>query len=216
MRSDSVRNRAAIIEAATAEFTARGQGADVREIASRAEVALGTLYRHFPTKDELLETVMQDLFTTWQNTALTGWMNHPDPWEALTGFIDDAVCRQAMHVALTERLARPFSERQLDECARRLAAVAEHLVARCHRAGLLREGVVGEDIIQFVICLASLADHSTIPVITTTPAGQAFPPRPTATPWARQRQIGLDGLRPAHGVLTPTRTRHQDHSNSHT
>ncbi|PBC57966.1 hypothetical protein CJ177_09020 [Rhodococcus sp. ACPA1] len=207
-RSDAVRNRSAIIEAAAAEFTTRGRSADVRDIAARAGVAIGTLYRHFPTKDDLLEMVMQDLFSAWQNAGLSSWVNHADPWTAMTGFIDDAVRRQATHVALTERLARPFSERQLDECATRVAAVAEQLVARCHAAAVLREGVTGEDIIQLIICLASLADHSEIGRVE--PRADIPATRPgtdlrqrTTTPWVRQLQIGVDGLRPVHGALAP-------------
>jgi AcrR family transcriptional regulator len=208
-RSDAVRNRSAIVEAAAAEFTARGQTADVRDIAARAGVAIGTLYRHFPTKNDLLETVMQDLFSAWQKAALSSWVDHADPWMALTGFIDDAVWRQATHVALTERLARPFSARQLDECAARVAGVAEQLVARCHEAGLLRGGVTGEDIVQLVICLASLADHSQIVgvdlrVDTPTAVSNTDQRARATAPWARQLRIALDGLRPVHDALVPT------------
>jgi AcrR family transcriptional regulator len=208
-RSDAVRNRSAIVEAAAIEFTARGQSADVRDIAARAGVGIGTLYRHFPTKDVLLETVMQDLFSAWQKAALSSWVEHEDPWLALAGFIDDAVCRQATHVALTERLSRPFSERQLDECAARVSAVAEDLVARCHKAGLLRKGVTGEDIVQLTICLASLADHSEIAevdprVCSALTSSDRRQSRRVRVPWARQMQIALDGIRPVHGALKTT------------
>jgi AcrR family transcriptional regulator len=56
-RSDAQRNRERILEVAKQVFTRRGIGASMDEIAKRAEIGPGTLYRHFPTRDELLATV---------------------------------------------------------------------------------------------------------------------------------------------------------------
>lgn len=204
-RSDSVRNREAIIAAATFEFTHRGKAADVREIARRAGVAMGTIYRHFPAKEDLLETILFEQFVAWEAAALSRGAAEVDAWAALERFIADAVCRQAAHVALSERLARPFTERQLDECAKRVSAVANTIVARCHRAGLLREGVAGEDIVQLIICLASLArSPAEGPIhyrLDGTAARQPAADGRAAAPWMRQLRIGMDGLRPVHGPL---------------
>lgn len=204
-RSDSVRNRALIVEAAAVEFTNRGKAADVREIARRAGVAMGTLYRHFPTKEELLDTILFEQFLAWEAAALGRGAVEPDPWQALEDFVADAVRRQAAHVALSERLARPFTERQLDECAARVSAVANTIVARCHRAGLLRKGVGGEDIVQLIICLATLARAPSDGPVEYRLDGSVDPEagaaERTSAPWMRQLRIGLDGLRPVHGAL---------------
>lgn len=69
VRSDAVRNRGAILKAAAAMFAAHGERVDVREIARCAGVGMGTLYRHFPTKDDLLETVLHEHFAEWTHTA---------------------------------------------------------------------------------------------------------------------------------------------------
>ena len=68
-RADAERNRAAIAEAAGAVFAEQGSAVDVREIARRSGVGMGTLYRHFPTKDELLATVLEEMLTSWLTTA---------------------------------------------------------------------------------------------------------------------------------------------------
>nr|WP_177198519.1 TetR/AcrR family transcriptional regulator [Novosphingobium sp. CF614] len=202
-----MRNRAAIIDAAAIEFTSRGKAADIREIAHRAGVAMGTIYRHFPTKEELLDTILFEQFVAWEAAALGRGAAEPNPWNALEEFIADAVCRQAAHVALSERLARPFTERQIDECAKRVAAVADTVVARCHRAGLLREGVTGEDIVQLIICLATLArSPSEGPIEYRLDGGADQDSESRAierarAPWMRQLRIGMDGLRPVHGTL---------------
>lgn len=57
LRVDAQRNRERILEAAKAEFTRSGAQASLDEIAKRAEVGAGTLYRHFPTRDDLIEAV---------------------------------------------------------------------------------------------------------------------------------------------------------------
>src|SRR5581483_1961413 len=56
-RVDALRNRERILEVAKAEFTQRGADASLEEIATQAEVGAGTLYRHFPTRDALIEAV---------------------------------------------------------------------------------------------------------------------------------------------------------------
>lgn len=191
-RADSIRNRAAIIEAAEVEFGHRGKAADVREIAHRAGVAMGTLYRHFATKEDLLETILHEQSLAWETEARATTAAEADPWTTLEAFVADTVRRHVVHVALRERLARPFTERQFDECASRVSAVADAVVMRCHEAGLLRKGVTGEDIVQLVISLAALGRL---------PDGGGRTADPSLVPWRRQLRIGMDGLRPVHGRL---------------
>src|SRR5215471_4249673 len=60
MRADARRNRARVLEAAEAVFAARGTSASTEEIALRAGVGAGTVFRHFPTKEALLEAILAD------------------------------------------------------------------------------------------------------------------------------------------------------------
>src|SRR5437899_3237972 len=60
MRADARGNRARVLEAAEAVFTARGASASTEEIAQQAGVGIGTVFRHFPTKEALLEAILMD------------------------------------------------------------------------------------------------------------------------------------------------------------
>lgn len=61
LRADAARNRARILETAAEVFAAKGPAASTEEIAARAGVAVGTVFRHFPTKDALLAAIMKDV-----------------------------------------------------------------------------------------------------------------------------------------------------------
>lgn len=183
-RSDAVRNRAAIMDAAAAAFATQGEQVDVREIAHCAGVGMGTLYRHFPTKDELLETVLHQDFAEWTRTAREDAATQSDPAEALSTFLRDALERQAHHRALVERFAESWDTTSgITACRRELHPVIDELVARCHDAGLLRPGVTSEDISLLLVALGRIAQL-------------VAPERPEL--WQRALQITWDGLRPTH------------------
>ena len=105
-RADAERNRAAIIEAAGEVFAGCGGGVDVREIARRSGVGMGTLYRHFSTKDELLATVLEQQFNAWGLTdAHQQAVANQDPWQALVGFFEQLLDNQAGNRAVVENYA---------------------------------------------------------------------------------------------------------------
>jgi len=69
MRADAERNRARILDAAEEVFAARGAAASTEEVARRAGVAIGTVFRHFPTKDELLTAIMKRMLAALLDQA---------------------------------------------------------------------------------------------------------------------------------------------------
>src|SRR3954465_6174363 len=82
LRADARRNRTAIVKAARAVFAKYGRDAQMDDVARRAKVGVGTLYRHFPTKDALLAAIVEDKFE--RLAAMTREaMAMEDPWEAL-------------------------------------------------------------------------------------------------------------------------------------
>lgn len=189
-RSDAVRNRAAIMEAAAGVFATHGVQADVREIARCAGVGMGTLYRHFRTKDELLESMLRQDFTEWTRTARQTAAAQDDPAEALSTFLRDALERQAHHRALAERFAETWDTTSgIAACREELHPVIDDLVARCHDAGVLRSGVTSEDISLLLVGLGRIAQL-------------AVPQRPEL--WQRALQITVDGLGPSHHAALPT------------
>ncbi len=181
-RSDAVRNRAAILAAASEAFARHGETVDVREIARSAGVGMGTLYRHFPTKEELLETVLRQDFAAWTRTARANAAQCTDPFEALSTFLEDALGRQSRHRAMVERFAESWNTTPgIATCRQELHPVIDDLVTRCHAAGALRPDVTSEDVSLLLVALGRIAQLTT-------------QERPEL--WRRTLQIMLDGLHP--------------------
>lgn len=152
---------------------------------------MGTLYRHFPTKDDLLETVLHEDFAEWTSTARQAAAAQTDPTEALSAFLRDALERQAHHRAMVERFAETWNTTSgIATCRRELHPVIDDLVSRCHAEGALRPGVTSEDISLLLVALGHVAQLA---------AAQERPEM-----WQRTLQIALDGLRPTHQSALPT------------
>ncbi|WP_113700073.1 TetR/AcrR family transcriptional regulator [Nonomuraea lactucae] len=176
-RADAERNRDAIIEAAGAVFAEQGGTVDVREIARRSGVGMGTLYRHFPTKDHLLATVLEQEFTSWLTAAHQTATATEDPWQALTGFFEQTLTHLARNRALVESYAATGGPTH--ECARHRDSVFDDLRTRCLNAGLLRPDVSTADLVLLITSL-SRAIQAT---------GDSHPGQ-----WRRLLRISLDGL----------------------
>src|SRR5919199_1126344 len=81
-RADARRNRERVVAAARAEFGERGRDAQMDDVARRAGVGVGTVYRHFPTKRALLEALMLAAFNSIAAEAERALKEIEDPWEA--------------------------------------------------------------------------------------------------------------------------------------
>ncbi|GAA1893831.1 TetR/AcrR family transcriptional regulator [Asanoa iriomotensis] len=134
MRADAARNRARILAAAEAVFAERGAAGSTEEVASRAGVAVGTVFRHFPTKDDLLRAVMKDLLDRLhaQVDALTA----ADPGAALFRFFEHLVAQAAAKRAVVELLGLA-----VDEPLRGFTDAVAGLLAAGQRAGTVRAEV---------------------------------------------------------------------------
>lgn len=181
LRSDAARNRRSIVQAASEMFALHGEKADVREIAERAGVGMGTLYRHFATKEELLETVLEKDFIEWTRAARAAADAEPDPMQALTSFLHDAIVRQGRHRALSDRFAA--SDEGMDDvaCRQNLYPLMEDLLLRCKRAGVVRKDATVQDMSLLLTGLGAIARRV---------AEHERPDLPT-----RALRIVLDGLR---------------------
>jgi AcrR family transcriptional regulator len=148
LRADARRNREAILKAARAVFAARGRDAHLEEVARRAKVGMGTVYRHFPTKEALLEALAReqfDLLTEWARET----QDAPEPGPALEALLWRGAELQAKDRALMEAVAefKPSVARQAEE----LHACMEHLLGRAQAAGAIRADATGEDI-RLMMC----------------------------------------------------------------
>ena len=105
LRADAARNRARVLEVAYETFAAEGLSVPIDEIARRAGVGAGTVYRHFPTKDDLYRAVVEDRITNIVESGRTR-LDAGDPGEALFDFLRSMVLQWgATDQGLAEALA---------------------------------------------------------------------------------------------------------------
>ncbi|HET9171246.1 MAG TPA: helix-turn-helix domain-containing protein [Actinospica sp.] len=143
LRADAVRNRARVLDAARAAFAAEGLAVSLDEIARRAGVGAGTVYRHFPTKEALFEAVIVDRLLVFAEDAEARLAGEGDPGEEFYGFfyalIEDSERKADLADALTATgvALRP----ETLEAGRRLSAGLGGLLERAQRAGAVRADV---------------------------------------------------------------------------
>ena len=101
-RADARRNYDKLVAAARDAFADHGTSASLEEIARRAGVGIGTLYRHFPSRQELLEAVYVE--EVEEVCASVGELADLPPWEALTGWLHNVVAYVGRKHALAEEL----------------------------------------------------------------------------------------------------------------
>ncbi len=179
MRADARRNRERVLVAARAVFAEYGHEAQMDEIARRAEVGVGTVYRHFPTKEALAEALLVDSFEQIAAHARAS-LDEPDPWEAFAGVLWRGGEILASNRGLTESIVNlPVDARTPTESALRDAMHA--VIERAQGAGVLRDDLIVDDI-PMLMCGVGSATHK---------------PHPALESWRRHLSVILDGLRAA-------------------
>src|SRR5438270_9772605 len=101
LRADARRNREAVITAAKKLFADQGLDAQMPDVAKVAKVGVGTVYRHFATKDELIAALVSERFERLADQARAG-LEAADPWDGLAEFIRFAAQLQADDRGLCE------------------------------------------------------------------------------------------------------------------
>src|ERR671915_1320812 len=94
LRADARRNRERVLKAARAVFADHGIEAQIDDVAKRAKVGVGTVYRHFPTKEALLDAVVRERFEEIAGYAEEA-LRHEDAWEGFSELIWRAAERNA-------------------------------------------------------------------------------------------------------------------------
>jgi AcrR family transcriptional regulator len=155
-RADARSNRERVMAAARETFAAAGIEAPMREVARRAGIGVATLYRHFPTRTDLVTAVLAERVDAC-GEQMRRALDDPDPWRALSGTVQGFADRQIHDRALNEALLGSDNMGAAFEKERREHAQALNvLVARARAAGLLRDEVDTEDIRAGLIAIASL------------------------------------------------------------
>ncbi|MFD5764693.1 TetR/AcrR family transcriptional regulator [Streptomyces sp. NPDC127049] len=157
-RTDARRNRERLVAAAREVFAESGPGASLNEIARRAGVGPGTLYRHFPQRPDLLAAVLADRIETLGAHAerLLAAEDADDALERwLRAFLAHARVNQGMGGAL---LVESAGELGFD-CHRRILDMAAGLLARAQRHGTARADLAAEDLLRLVVGIALSTVH---------------------------------------------------------
>jgi AcrR family transcriptional regulator len=189
-RRDAQRNRERLVTAGREVFAEQGAEATLEEVARRAEVGIGTLYRHFPTREALVEVIYQEHIGEVLAAAEQAAAGE-DAWAGLVGFLERVLELQARNLPLRDIFLRhPVGEGPIAEQRKRIVPLLKQLIARARRQGALRA--------DFTLGDLSLLMWSFAPVFEAT-ADVA----PNA--WRRHLRILLDGMRPA--AATPQQVR---------
>jgi AcrR family transcriptional regulator len=149
LRADARRNRERILKAAGKVFSEQGRDAQMDDVARRAKVGVGTVYRHFPTKEALIEELASDRLRELAAWVREGLREDRDPWDA---FVDVLWRAGELHAA-DRTLSTVIHEAKMQVAAREcgvIDAMAE-LMARAQRAGALRADATPDDV-GMVMC----------------------------------------------------------------
>ncbi|MGN6425660.1 MAG: TetR/AcrR family transcriptional regulator [Leifsonia sp.] len=152
-RADARRNYDALLASARETFAANGTGASLEEIARRANVGIGTLYRNFPTRDALVEAVYIDEVDAVVQAAADAVSL--EPWAAVQAWLRRFVSYIGTKHALLEGLNKDSAV--MLSCRTSLYDAGEPLVRRAQEAGELREDATIGDVIRMVSGIAGVA-----------------------------------------------------------
>jgi AcrR family transcriptional regulator len=189
LRRDAAANRERILTAAVEVFSTSGPEAGIDEVARRAGVGVGTVYRRFPTKDALLAEIVAQLLRDL--VAVAQGALEAAPEDGLAAFLSGAGALQARHAGCLWQLwsGGPQQSETLTE----LRAIGQQLLARAQRSGAVRAELVYEDIGMLLWSLAGVVEsaHRVDPQL-----------------WRRTLEIMLNGMKPgaktlAHPPLPP-------------
>jgi AcrR family transcriptional regulator len=177
-RADARRNYDKLVAAAREVFAEQESEATLEEISRRAGVGIGTLYRHFPTREDLLEAAY--LGGVEEICAAAANHDGEEPWEALTGWLLEVVGFAATKRVLADEMFA-YMDRQapvFKSCAGAIYGAGEPLLLRAQEAGAVRADVDIADVTKMVSGIAGIR---------------------TAEPEQIERivAVALDGLRPA-------------------
>jgi AcrR family transcriptional regulator len=151
-RSDAVRNHKRVIKAARAVMARDGLNAQMEDIARRAQVGVGTVYRHFPTKEDLVAALAVERFERLAELAEQALANE-DPAAAFEDFIRASAKVQSEDRALSEVLTSPDVMKEAAENVG-ILELTTRVVRRAQKAGAVRKDADPRDVPMFLCGLA--------------------------------------------------------------
>jgi AcrR family transcriptional regulator len=188
LRRDAERNRRRILEAAREGFAQRGLGITLDEIARLAGVGVGTVYRRFPNKEQLIDALFEDRIGEVATLAETT-LADDDAWRGLTTFLEGAVALLASDRGLRELvLGSKYGPARVTRARSRVKPLVDRLVERAQASGALRGDMSATDFPLILYMLDAVVD-----------ATREVDPET----WRRALAIVLDGLAAHRDAPTP-------------
>jgi AcrR family transcriptional regulator len=153
-RADARRNYDKVLAAAREAFAEGGESTAMEEIARRAGVGIGTLYRNFPNRQALLEALYIDEIEEVCRTAAE--LDGAEPWEAFSAWTERLIAYVATKKALAHELLNYLDQdaELFKVCRSSLFAAGEPLLTRGQKAGVIRQDVTIAEVIQLVVGIA--------------------------------------------------------------
>jgi len=145
LRRDAQANRDRIVAAARLAFAADGVDVPVEEIARRAAVGMGTLYRHFPAKEDLIDAVLEDVFAAFIAAAEQA-LAEEDAWAGFRGFLERVFALHMENRGVKDIIAtRAHGRGRADAMRLRIRPLLRRLIERAQEQGALRSDFTTED-----------------------------------------------------------------------
>lgn len=160
LRRDAERNRQRILETAQRLFAERGLDVSLDEIAHRADLGVGTVYRRFPTKEALIDALFEERLK--QVVAIgREALADPDAWCGLVTFLERSNALQAVDRGLREvMLGTRYGHERVARLRESLQPIATELVAKAHASGRLRPDLATTDIPLIAIMVGAVVDYA--------------------------------------------------------
>lgn len=153
LRADAARNAERIVRAARAAFAEQGTDVALDEVARRAGVGVATLYRRFPSKDDLIGAVVEWRYAEQVEPVLARALADDDPWHGLVATLETALAVAAEEKATIKAARDPG--RLIDAVMTRFFAELATIVRRGQDAGLVRADLTAADLPPLVFMLIS-------------------------------------------------------------
>ena len=160
LRADAERNRQRILVAAEELFLERGAGVSLEEVAKRAKVGIGTLYRRFPTREALLAATSNERFTAVADTSRVRGVAH-DPGDAMRQFLEELAMNTSVYQSLAASLGTVI-QHGTPGC-NAITEEGERLLRRAQDAGIIRDDATFGDMICFVSGIAIAVEKDGAP-----------------------------------------------------
>jgi AcrR family transcriptional regulator len=196
LRRDAQERRERLIAAARREFAARGVDASLEAIARDADVAIGTLYRHIPTRLDLLLAALEPRLREFLDGSAEA-LEIADPWESFVSYLENLLRVQAGDRGFNDFLSRRFpGSAETERIHDRMCREIEEVLVRAQDAGEVRPDITQADVVNLIWSNGRMIDATRVT------APQA---------WRRHLHLMLDAYRAdrAHPLPEPPMTEKQ-------